>query len=166
MKKLSKEILNYIGEYFLSQVGTRTKKHTYLGVETVRKYYAKDYSVRQLTNALHYLRRRKYIQYKQDGTDRQFVLTTQGAMRFFIYCDFVTKQKVGDGKMSLVVVEAPEEKRAVRDFLRRRLTQSGFKKISRGVYLSEYRLNANLSLYSKLYGLKDIMYAGEFKILS
>jgi len=163
MNRLSIDILNKLGEYFLGQLATGKKNYKYLDVQSVRKNYKKIYPLRRITNAFYYLSRRKYIQYKQIDGRQKFILTTQGAMQYFKYCELVTDKLVGKNKSSIVIIEAPENKREVRDFLRRRLTENKFTKIGRGVYVSEYKLNSNLGLFSKLNNLEEFLYFGEFK---
>jgi|GEM_PF-1227176 len=162
MNNLSIEILKQLGAFFLKQVDSSQKEIQYLEVKQVQKLYNKQYPARRVTNALYYLLRRKYIQYKKNNGTKKFVLTTQGAMQYFKYCKFVTDIKLKEGVLSLVIIEAPEDRRDLRDFLRRRLKDSGFNRIGRGVYVSDYKIGLELGLFSKLYKLNDIVYFGEF----
>lgn len=163
MNKITVDILNLLGGNVLEQLNNKKSKKKYLDVDTVRHKLKEHYQFRRVTNAFYYLARRKYIQYKQEDGHQKLVLTTQGAMQYIKYCDLTNNVKLTGNKQSLVVVEVPENMREIRDFLRRRLTKCGFSRISRGVYVSRYKLSPNLKLMSRLYGLEKSLFFGEFK---
>jgi phenylacetic acid degradation operon negative regulatory protein len=74
-----------------------------------------------------------------------------------------------DKKWRLVIFDIPEEKRKLRDFLRRYLTTLGFGKVQRSIWISPYDFGGIIQRYARKLELSDYIYqitADRFKGLS
>lgn len=162
MKDISKDFLGILGESVVKHlVKNVDKQYTYLTKNKIReKLFKAGYGTRSVNNVFYYLFTRKYIK-KNDGDS--VALTARGAQYFAKTCPLLTQKKLKEGYVSIVVVEIPEEKREIRDFLRRRLSIAGFFKLGRGVYVSEKEISPNFSFLVRLYGLGSFVLWGKLQ---
>lgn len=164
MINISKDILTRLGESVVKYwAGDKSKQFNYQQLNSFRKKIA-DSGVarRDIDNAFQYLRRRKYISINSFEKKKTIVLTAKGAAQYAKYCTLCGNKR-RDNKLTLVCFEIPEQKRELRDFVRRRLQENGFILTGRGVYLSTHKINNNFKFMIHLYGLEKFIMWGEYK---
>lgn len=167
MSNASQRILITVGEQVVRhwRKGKEKEDYRYPNQGELRSLLTKQrFTSRQGNNALHYLYRRGYlIKIDAPRDDKSIIkLTAKGAMQFLKYCPLITDEKLRDGDLSIVVLEIPESSRQIRDFLRHRLTDNGFKALSGGVYVCDRAIHDNFAFLIFLYKLKDRVTWGRF----
>lgn len=166
-QKLTKEILIALGTSVVKQLSNKKGQgFSYLSIKGLRNaLYKKGYNQREVANSLYYLKLRKYIN-TDGGRDSQVALTTKGAIQYCKYCSLSSDKKLAEGYISIVVLEIPEQKRDLRDFLRRRLIESGFELFGRGVYTSRtLSINSeNLAFVLRLFALEKVVLWGQLHL--
>lgn len=164
MINISKEILTTLGESVVKYwAGDKSKQFKYQHLNGLKSKIADSgVACRDVDNAFQYLRRRKYISIKIIDKKKNVVLTAKGAAQYAKYCN-LCGEKRRDNKLTLVCFEIPEQKRELRDFVRRRLQENGFILTGRGVYLSTNKINNNFKFMVHLYGLEKFIMWGEYK---
>jgi DNA-binding transcriptional regulator PaaX len=167
MINASQKILITIGEQVVRhwRKGKERAEYRYPSQGELRELLIKmKFTARQSNNALHYLYRRGYLlKITAPKEDKSIIkLTAKGAMQFLKYCPLVTNEKLGEGDLSIVVLEIPEASRQIRDFLRHRLTDNGFRALSGGVYVCDRVVHDNFAFLIYLYKLKERVSWGRF----
>ena len=164
MINISKDILNMLGESVVKYWSSENKKDfKYIKIDEIKKgKYTTSNEKRDINNALQYLKRRKYITIKKTENSKLVILTAKGAEQYTKYCNLVGAKRKGHN-LTLVVLEIPEKKRELRDFVRRRLQENGFLLSGRGVYLSTHKINNNFKFMIHLFGLEKNIMWGEYK---
>lgn len=105
-----------------------------------------DYSLKksELAQAIKRLRGRGLVEFERKSTDLIIVkLTTLGRDALG---NLTALGEEWDGKFRIVIFDIPEPKRVVRDLLRRRLRDWGFKPWQRSVWISKNNVTEKLRL--------------------
>lgn len=167
MNRLSEKILVKLGEsvvnYWYKKQNNKIYNYHKL-IDIRRRLINNSSSSRDFTNAIYYLQKRKYISFIGDGSGRKIVLTTKGGLQYIKYCSLVGRKILNYGKKSLIIIDVPEHRREIRDFLRKRLIKNGFRPASSNVYISGYRISRNFIFLVRLLEVKDFVTWGEFLV--
>ncbi len=125
----------------------------------------KGYSKRQIANAYYYLKKRKYIKLRQDIAGRTTIaLTLLGAMRYLKKFPLTAQdKKLPRGTKSIIILNIPETRRSLRDFLRHKLSRDKFAHPARGLYISDFQLCTHMAQFAEVLKLKNYLIWGEFK---
>ena len=119
---------------------------------------------RLISNALYYLKKRKYIKILESaGLDPKIALTVLGTRQFLKYCPLTEKRFARRGSSNLVILSVPEEERHYRDFLRKKLLNEGFVLLNNGVYGTNQKLSPYLPFMVKILRLEKYVVWGEFR---
>ena len=166
MNTTTRRALIILGENVVGQLRNSSRLSKYVSLNLLKNKLAISGSKsRQNICALNYLKSRGYIKIEKPNSSALpiVVLTGKGAMQYLKYCTFVNNYKLPKAIKTLVILTVPETERGIRDFLRRRLVENGFKMESGGIYSSIYKLNDNFSFLVHLSDISDYVKYGEFR---
>lgn len=145
---------------------TKGKKYNYQDINDIRKNLKdQGFESRSIVNAIYYLQYRKYISLSGTSGARKVILTTKGGLQYIKYCPLTTAKILKKPHKSIVILSIPEDKRDLRDFLRRRLTENQFRPFSGSVYESNYQISSNFVFLVRFLGLRGLVELGEFLTL-
>lgn len=165
MNKATREALIILGENVVSQLQKNVKLANYLTLKQLKNKLNKiNIKGKTLSSAIIYLKYSSYIKLeKSQKGELSVVLTGKGARQYLKYCTILSNTKHKFGSQTLVAINIPEKERAVRDFMRRRLTEAGFAHEASGLYTSDCRLSKNFSFIVSLLGISNYIKYGDFK---
>lgn len=163
-------------DHVIGYLGAKVMRHLSGGKDMVEFSYPrlnkcrdllknKGYSVRQIANAFYYLKKRKYVKMRREPQGRiSLALTLFGAMRYLKKFPLVVlEKKLPSGTKSIIILSIPETKRALRDFLRLKLTRENFARPAKGIYVTDSRLCSHMVQFTEILDLKDYLTWGEFE---
>ncbi len=104
----------------------------------------KNESYRKIYTHIYQLEKRGYLE-KYKHKDVEFIRLSergQDALETF--------KREKDGKWKMIIFDIPESKRAVRDYLRTKIKQLGFKKWQHSIWITPYRLPHDVTEELKL----------------
>ena len=145
-------VLKFLGERVVSYLSASraSSDFQYPSLLALKSYLSKSgLGGREIANALYYLRQRKYI--KTEGG--VLILTALGMVQFLKQCELLTDRGHPRGRQTIIIVTTPEKERRWRDFLRYKLSQEEFILVSRGVYMSPYKLSRYFSFAVRLFNM-------------
>ncbi len=99
----------------------------------IKKYY-KDESYRKMYTHIYQLEKRGYLE-KYKLKDFEYLKNSPKAEALL-----ATARRHKDGKWKMIIFEIPEEQRSIRDFLRVKLKQLGFKKWQNSIWITPYEI--------------------------
>lgn len=102
----------------------------------LRKAFREDYKTEQLRNSVKYLKRKKFIAYK----NRQFILTRLGKrfLRRQGLKELKIEKVIWDKKWRVLTFDIPEHKISARHRFRKKLKDLGFFHFQRSVFIIPY----------------------------
>ena len=106
---------------------------------------------------LAYLRRKKYIEYKEqeDGTIK-IVLTENGkriALRYNLDTISLNKNQKWDGKWRIVAFDIPESKKAARDALTQKMNRLRMVQLQKSVWVWPYDCRNEIDFIAEVFGV-------------
>lgn len=102
------------------------------------KTHFKNDAYRKIYTHIYQLEKRGYLE-KYRHKDMEFLrLSPKGEAAL------ETMKKEKDGKWKMIIFDIPESQRAVRDFLRTKIKQLGFKKWQNSIWITPYRIPADV----------------------
>lgn len=167
MNRLSEKILIDLGESVVSYwyKKPKNKSFNYHKLKNIRtKIVDNSNSSRNFTNAIYYLYSRKYVSFMGSVSSRKVVLTARGGLQYIKYCSLKGRKILSHNKKSMIITDVPEDKREIRDFLRKRLVKNGFRSAASNVYISDFSINRNFIFLVYLLGVKDFVTWGELLV--
>jgi DNA-binding transcriptional regulator PaaX len=114
----------------------------------LKKRFRKSYSDMQLRNAVKYIKRRKFIAYK----NKKVVLTKLGKIflkRHFILNELSIKKVPWDNKWRVISFDIPNEKLSSSHIFRAKLKQLGFFHFQRSVFIIPFPCEKEVSRLSE-----------------
>lgn len=157
-KEITIKILKIAGLGILIAAGSilAPKLPYYLLKVYLRKKFNSDYSSRQVQNAVYYLKRRKFVAYK----NHRFIITALGEqfLKKYRKTRIEIKKTKWDNKWRFVTFDITESRLSERHSFRRTLKELGFYHFQRSVFAIPYpcedvvsqiadRLNINEDVY-------------------
>jgi len=115
------------------------------GIEGVREFKRTQYC-RERQKALHQLKKRRYLESQKIGDKFMGKMCEDGFFEYF-YQKVMKAGVLPDGQSCIVVFDVPEDRRDVRQQIRRLLKQSGFVSIQRSVWASPFDAAKELSRF-------------------
>lgn len=103
----------------------------------IKKYYPHD-SYRQIYTQIYQLEKRGYLE-KYRLRDTEYLRLSSKGKATLLGTD-----RVRDGKWKMIIFDIPERKREIRDYLRTKLKQLGFKKWQNSIWITPYTLSDEL----------------------
>ncbi len=99
----------------------------------IKRYY-KSESYRKIYTQIYQLEKRSYLE-RYIHKDMEFLrLSAKGLSTISTF------RKEKDGKWKMIIFDIPEEKRKIRDYLRSKLKQLGFKRWQNSIWVTPYKL--------------------------
>lgn len=99
----------------------------------IKEFYRND-SYRKIYTHIYQLEKRGYLE-KYKHKDLEFIrISSKGESAIETY------KRERDGKWKMIIFDIPESKRQVRDYLRTKLKQLGFKRWQNSIWITPYRL--------------------------
>jgi phenylacetic acid degradation operon negative regulatory protein len=103
----------------------------------IKKFY-KHESYRTIYTQIYQLEKRGYLE-KYKSRDREYLkLSSKGEAAL------LSLERKEDGKWKMIIFDIPEQQRDVRDYLRAKLKQLGFKKWQNSIWITPYTLPEDL----------------------
>lgn len=110
------------------------KQEGKINVYTFIKTYFKNEAYRKIYTHIYQLEKRGYLE-KYKHKDVEFIrLSSRGLSAI------ETMRKVKDGKWKMIIFDIPESQRPVRDYLRTKLKQLGFKRWQNSIWVTPYKI--------------------------
>lgn len=116
-----------------------------------------SYSEKHLKRTLDRLRKRKLVEYKENGVETIIELTDLGKkeiIRYDINKMEIIKPKKWDGKWWMVIFDIPEHHKKQRDVFQRKLKDLGFYFIQKSVCLQPFSCKKEIDFLREVYGIK------------
>lgn len=115
-----------------------------------------DYQLKksELAQAIKRLREKGLIEYEGDKTNQIIMKLTSLGKDALGHLSILLEEN-WDGKFRLVIFDIPEQKRTVRNLLRRRLKDWGFKNWQKSVWVGRHDVTDKLRQLIKNLGIKD-----------
>jgi CRISPR-associated endonuclease Cas2 len=110
------------------------KREGRINVYAFIKAHFKNESYRKIYTHIYQLEKRGYLE-KYKLKDLEFIRVSSKGLAAI---DTFKKEK--DGKWKMIIFDIPESKRQVRDYLRTKLKQLGFKRWQNSIWVTPYRL--------------------------
>lgn len=137
-QKLALKILNIAGKSVLfAVVSVLAPTFPYFVLRSyLKKVFNESYSDKQLKNSVNYLKRKKFIAYK----NKKFALTKFGInhLQRKAIDDLEIKKVLWDGKWRILVFDIPQKQTAERHIFRRKLKELGFFHFQLSVFIIPY----------------------------
>ena len=111
----------------------------------------------QLFYILHTLRLGGFIKKIEKNDETKIILTPKGIVRAPVHrLDNlkISKPNRWDGRWRMVIFDIPESRRKIRDALRWRLKNLGFKELQRSVFVFPYPCEDEINILINTYGLR------------
>lgn len=99
----------------------------------IKRYY-KSESYRKIYTQIYQLEKRGYLE-RYTHKDMEFLRPSAKGL-----ATISTFRKEKDGKWKMIIFDIPEEKRKIRDYLRSKIKQLGFKKWQNSIWVTPYKL--------------------------
>lgn len=122
---------------FYSAVSVLAPMFPYLVLKAyLKKVFEEEYKPQQLRNSVYYLKRRKFIAYK----NKQFTLTKLGLkyLNRKSIEEIIIKKVNWDGKWRVLTFDIPESQISARHIFRQKLKELGFFHFQRSVFVIPY----------------------------
>src|SRR5579864_1971248 len=104
----------------------------------IKKHYRNE-SYRKIYTQLYQLEKRGYLE-RYKHKDLEFLrISEKGEIAIS------TLQKERDNKWRMIIFDIPEDKRGIRDLLRTKLRQLGFKKWQNSIWVTPYKISPELN---------------------
>jgi CRISPR-associated endonuclease Cas2 len=126
LSKLSKDILNSL------------ENQPSLTLENFYSRFSADFEKKEIYNTLFRLISQELLQTTSNGKNKTFSLSADGKKAMFKH------NPKRDGVWKIIIFDIPESKRAVRNFIRAKLKNLGFKKWQNSIWVSPYALDRDL----------------------
>ena len=103
----------------------------------IKKKFGAEVSREQVANIARYLKRKKFIAYKNQGNGKYLILTKLGRRKLSnsILSEIKIEKVKWDGFWRLIIFDIPEENKAEREFFRQKLKKLGFFHFQRSVFI-------------------------------
>lgn len=126
LSKLSKDILALL------------ESKPSLGLSELYSTYAGEYDKKEIYNTVYRLVGQELVDISGSGKEKLFTLSGDGKKA-------VSKHSpVKDGVWKIIIFDVPESKRFIRNFIRAKLKNLGFKKWQNSIWVSPYALDKDL----------------------
>jgi len=103
----------------------------------IKKFYKYE-SYRTIYTQIYQLEKRGYLE-KYKSRDREYLkLSSKGEAAL------LSLERKEDGKWKMIIFDIPEQQRDIRDYLRAKLKQLGFKKWQNSIWITPYTLPEDL----------------------
>jgi len=143
-----KDLLDFFGEYTTTSIVQKVHGTYYANLEKSMPT-GKEMREAAIRNAIKKLELLDYIKTKKDkeqftpqrnsaGFKFKISLTKKGAQEYLKYKIEKKKKKKWDSKWRIIIFDILENKRQIRDLLRRRLRWFGFKELQKSVWVFPY----------------------------
>lgn len=111
----------------------------YSDLHKLKREYERKKAKRRFSQFIHYLKRKGYIEIR-NLKEKQGVLFTQKGAKKVLNLRFKLKKRKRrpDGKLLMIIFDIPEKKRYLRDLLREKLRQLGYKMFQQSVWICPY----------------------------
>ena len=185
MKKIKKEtrpeslslvILKIIGlSVAVTAASIISPPFLYLLVKGYLKYKLKGkYTRLEIQKSLVYLRRKKFIAYKNDNPAGKIILTTLGKKKLkrIQFHQIQITKSTWDGRWRFLFFDISESYRSERHLFRKKLQAMGFYHFQRSVFVTPYECTNEIDTLKMILGLESSVYivtadrfAGDKKLL-
>lgn len=129
-------------------------------LENKTKQQNSSVASRNLSQAIHRLRKRKLISINTKNGVTRIVLTEKGRVRKLEY-DInrlkVPKPEKWDGKWRFLLFDIPEKRRAGRDLFRKQIERLGFLQFQRSVWVYPYPCEKEVDFLAEKFGVASFM---------
>lgn len=133
---------------------TLVKQEGKINVYSFIKAHFKNESYRKMYTHIYQLEKRGYLE-KYKLKDLEYLRVSDKGLEAL-----ETLKRERDGKWKMIIFDIPENKRQVRDYLRTKLKQLGFKRWQNSIWITPYRLPedvvSELQLLSEKYFIRLI----------
>jgi CRISPR-associated endonuclease Cas2 len=134
----------------------------YFGIHAWRAFQKlqkqKKYEKQNFSDIFTRLRRKGFIEVKQQGYNLHIALTPEGRRRagyLQINALKINRPKIWDEKWRLVMFDIAQPKRKHRNALRRKLEELGFALYQKSVWLHAFDCKDEIAILKNFFGLKD-----------
>lgn len=114
------------------------KQQGKINIYSFIKQYYKNESYRKIYTQIYQLQKRGYLDKYKHKDIEYLKLSDKGDMAV----SALKKEK--DGKWRIIIFDIPENKRQIRDYLRTKLKQLGFKKWQNSIWITPYKLSEDV----------------------
>jgi len=128
-----------IGEEFLDSLIFTRKKLYFPAIDRLEKLYEKEKRKRKFLQFLNYLKKKGYIEIETLREKNAVLLTSKGLEKIFeISLKLKRKKKRSDEKWIMLMFDIPENKKHLRDKLRRYILSLGYKMLQKSVWVCPF----------------------------
>lgn len=131
-----------------------------------RYQQSKQRQKKQFSRLIYNLKKNGYIKIKNLEQKQAILITSKGADRIFrTKLTIIESKKRKDGKWQMLIFDIPEDKKRIRELLRRMLYLLGYQKLQQSVWVCPYDVlketeailrKYNLDQYVKLFLIEEI----------
>jgi DNA-binding transcriptional regulator PaaX len=154
-ESISKKVLAIIG-----LAGVVTAGMVVPNILTILNKRDNNYSKKQVSNALCYLKRDGFVMVIHEGDKRKIELTKRGKQKLynsFMYDVHVKKPKIWDRKWRVVIFDIPVKYNRQRTVFRRKIKAIGFFQMQKSVWIYPYKCEDEIFYLAKLLNIDKYM---------
>lgn len=156
----SREILELLGNGVLIVIALTSPTG---GAEIIKRFVFKSldkiwekYDRSKLKQSVRRMVDRKLVELRQEGEETVVVISEKGR-RFLLKYDFeemqLEKPKVWDRKWRVVIFDIKEDKKSMRDSLRRKMIHLGFYPLQKSVFVTPYHCENEIAFLRQYLGV-------------
>jgi len=131
-----------------------TKEIIYPSLYDLKNRYKRKQTKQQLSQLIYYLKKNDYIRIKNLEQNKGIVLTKKGREKVLkIKLKTSKKKKRSDRKWQMIIFDIPEEKRYLRDLLRKKLYSLEYIMLQQSIWICPYDISKETEFILRKYSL-------------
>lgn len=120
----------------------------------LKREYERKKAKRQFSQFINYLKKKGYIEIKNLKEKQGVLLTRKGTDKVLgLRLKLEKRKRRPDGKWQMIIFDIPEKKRHLRDLLRLKLHQLGYKILQQSVWVCPYDVMRETEEFLRIYSL-------------
>jgi len=132
----------------------KMKEYCYPSLRDLKRQYEKQKEKQKFAQLIYRLKKNGYIKIKNLEQNEGVILTKKGAEKVLkTKLKIRDRQKRQDGKWQMIIFDIPEEKRLLRNLLRKKLRLLEYKMLQQSIWICPYNVQKETELILRKYSI-------------
>jgi|SRR3989344_3234828 len=130
-----------------------------------KKIFKNNYNKNEFSKTVHYLKRKKFINIKDNLDNTCTIELTEGGIKKLLKYDIdnitIKPMKKWDGRWRFVMFDIPDKRRKASNALREKLKKLGFSQFQKSIWVYPYPIGNEIEFIAEVFNIRQFIKMGE-----